>query len=479
MHSFSQVLTLTNDDCSIPRDIVNVLEAFLKYYKSLIQPTHTITQEDQEALATMQQCQKQLLVHLQVLYPHFDLLLKKDRQRSQKLYQRIHVILNSTIEQLISLDNAAIEFADRTPFLSCRDELICVLGRLLLTEGLPQASVESVFAETAHIVSTVCPTNEPFLRGLLYRHFLQIAYPPAPQRLLRGSKQSHHAPAQLQNLSVSPILTSALKLSVWLYPSVNAQIQWSFYEDFVRHLMNENVDMGPTFKAHRPSPVTTNVLVLTAKEQGIGRYEDMGPSLLWIAGSIHHGGWAEEPDWERIIQLFVGALEGEGRDWTAEGRSCTHREAAGVLFLRAWESSTSAHPDSHSVSRKWTSTAVIKAFKHWISLYQGQTNLEIHIEDAVPVNGSVSHGLIFRFIRHALEMNPSAALGCTLTESVHDLIQMLKARGGSNTQSGDVERWEASFKEVVPDAHRLLEAGDTWSTNRPSRNSVLEPMHEI
>ncbi|KAG8870530.1 hypothetical protein FRB97_009658 [Tulasnella sp. 331] len=432
----------------LPQDILSVLDAFLGYYKSLAEPREAICQQDQGTLTTMLQYQRQLLVHLQVLYLHFDVLLKRDRLRSRSLYRSIHITLNSTIEQLNSLSNPNVQFVDETSLSGCQNELMRVLESLLLSEGLQLAAAEDDLAITANHAKTVCPTSERLIRGILYRYFLLIAYPPAPLRILRGPVQRPHAPAQLQNLSISPVLTSALRLSVWLYPNVDARLQWDFFEDFIRLLITGNIDGNPGTTepavSHIPEPVV-RALVFMASNQGV-----------------------------------EGLMEGQGGDWasgdlSARERGYIHREAAGVLFLRAWERATGL-PGGHDTSKSWASATAIEAFKRWVDLFQGKKGLEIRIEDVVIVKGSVSHDLVFGFVQHAFKTNFDAAIGSNLTESAHDLIQALKGRGGSDVDMILVESWENRLRATALEARRFREARRRWNTNQQTRCCGLGPM---
>ncbi|KAG8842793.1 hypothetical protein FRB96_004730 [Tulasnella sp. 330] len=242
LSTFSKARLAWVSPSKLPQDVLDVLGAFLGYYTRLRRP---VSQEDQETLTTMLQYQTQLLAHLQALPSSFDLSIKRDQQRSLGLYQRLHITLNSTIEQLNSLDNADIQLADEKSLFTCRNELVQVLESFLLSEGLQLASAEGDLAITACYAETVCPTSETLLRGLLYRYLLLIAYPPAPLHFPRGSAQPHHAPAQLQNLPISPVLVSALKLYTWLYHIVNAGIQWRLYEHFLEDVISGNGDGNP------------------------------------------------------------------------------------------------------------------------------------------------------------------------------------------------------------------------------------------
>ncbi|KAG8869373.1 hypothetical protein FRB98_002609, partial [Tulasnella sp. 332] len=355
----------------LPQDILDAFNAFLGYYTELQQP---VSQEDGETLTTMLRHHSRLLVHLQALPLPFGLLLKKSGKRSLQIYRGMHVTLNSTIEQLNSLDIANTPPGAGTLLLSCQNELIRVLESLLLSESLQLASADGDLASTSRHAETVCPTNETLLRGILYRYFLLIAYPPTPLHVLRGAARPYDAPAQLQNLPISPVLTSALKLSAWLYQDVDIGIQWRFYEDFVQQVIAGNADMNPmtrTPAAHRSPQPIARALVSIAGKQGIERYEAMGPSLLWLAERIRRKDWEEVPDWGRVIGLFVRAIEWQGgepvdSDVSAGERSCTHKEAAGVLFLRAWERSIIVPPiplGESDASTSWTSATAIEAFK--------------------------------------------------------------------------------------------------------------------
>ncbi|KAG8869035.1 hypothetical protein FRB98_002893, partial [Tulasnella sp. 332] len=395
----------------------------------------------------------------------------------------IHITLHSTIEQLHSFDDPDIQLADKKSLSGCRNELMRVLENLLLSEGLRLVAAEGDLAGTADHAKTVCPTNEKLLRGILYRYFLLIAYPPAPLRILRGPVQRPHAPAQLQNLSISPVLTSALRLSVWLYPNLDARIQWHFYEDFIRLLITRKIDGNPaatqTAVSHTPEPVV-RALVFMASKQGVEGCEGMGPSLLWLAESIYSIGWPEDPDWRRVIDLFVTVMEGQGGDWasgdlSARKRGYIHREAAGVLFLRAWERATGL-PGDDDTSKSWASVLAIEAFKRWVDLFQGKKDLEIRIEDVVLVKVPVSYDLIFGFVQHAFKTNLDAAIGSTLADSADDLIQTLKGPGGSEDDMASGKSWEPRLRETALEAQRFREARHRWNINQQTRFCGLGPM---
>ncbi|KAG8985231.1 hypothetical protein FRB93_005933 [Tulasnella sp. JGI-2019a] len=473
------------DNSVLGQDISAVLGAFAHYYKLVGSPLPT-SPEPPEMLARMLRFQQHFLTQIQSLYPTFEIFPLLDNTRPRYPLYRIQSQLSKNIRSLVALEGAELLPEGDGALTCCRKEITAVLERLLVSGEFPYSSPEQevdAIAATARSVHAECSDIEDILRGLLYRYFLLAVHylPPEQQREPRI--------VHLRNRSIAPVLTSALRLCIWLYPrnigmnTVRGE-SWRLFSSVFMYMIGNEV------RNTLPRPLSTlnhnemwRALVTTVREGDLGTYESIGPSLMWLAETIHlipaeH--WADGCEEDRFVQLFTRVMRGHGVEETGavSPTGVWNRDdgmAGGVLFIRAWERVTTAlrGQPTHEPSTAWTSTPAIEAFKVWLDGYHGHTIVEI--KNIVLVSATISHDVVFRFAHHALKVNPEAAVGSGLHEAVGRLIQRLEARDAASAESREeVERWKGDIGEALLRARRWLERPheDVTAPRRWTRNGL-------
>lgn len=159
-----------------------------------------------------------------------------------------------------------------------------------------------------------------------------------------------------------------------------------------------------------------------------------------------------------------------------------------MLFLQAWGRSAavpacSDAPMHHQVSNSWTSGAAIEAFKRWLDSYEGQTIIEITYNDIVLVAASISHNLVLRFVAHALEPHPDAAIGFELDGAASGMIKRLMGRGElSGEARAALQGWDTNLQAAVLEARRRMQprqdptGSRRWTGNGLSRVCGIDTM---
>ncbi|KAG8881021.1 hypothetical protein FRB98_004586 [Tulasnella sp. 332] len=343
-------------------------------------------------------CHGRLLVHLDTLFPSYDPLLQEAPGISH--FNRMHRSLNRNIELLVHCgrENNFNELSVD----GCRIESIRTLQHLLLT---PDRSSDEYSVYTGDLVTTASLAScimghsekEQLLQGVLYSLFLKYC---GVRRLVSNVPDALEARSAVlqQGILIGPILSSALRLYLWLHPPTSAIETWTGFSEFMRL-----IDSGQT-GASGP-PVTATV-----------------PEAWGSAVEVAHAG---EPLGDDNIGAYYMKrqggikLEERGEIWNAADGS-----GAGMLFLRAWDTATNTDPPSSTAQRAmgWASLGVVEAFAVWLSSYDWQEVVAIRQGDVVYVQATFPRALVIRFIQHALKENPSVAVEFGLSSALEEVM---------------------------------------------------------
>ncbi|KAG8981683.1 hypothetical protein FRB93_008484 [Tulasnella sp. JGI-2019a] len=472
-------------------DIERTLDAFSNYYRFLAdQPSYTPTSHP-KLLAQMLRFHQHFLVQLQSLYPALEASVRSG-SRHPDIFPSMHRRLSDNIKSLIALEGTTLLPTNDTTLTRCRNEAIAVLERFLVSRG--SHSVQCLdeirrITDTAHIVGTTCSDIESILSGLLYRYFFLVV------TLLPPNQQRESRIAHVQNRSIAPVLASALRLYIRLYPKhvkihVRSESWSAFSSAFLYMISNDTRNTLPRAIGNVEYGEMWRGLVTAARRHDIVSYKGLGPSLMWLAETINLipvENWADGCEGDRFVQLLTRVIKGQEAGGKASVSStgiwnCDDGMAAGVLFLRAWDrdrtlATSLTGPLAHEPSIAWTSTPAIAALKVWLTGYHGRTTMEITYENIVLLSATINHDTIFRFAHHALKINPEAALGLGLHEAVGGLIRKLEAQDALSVESRvQVERWKEGMKEALLRAQRWLKppqedvtAPRRWTGNGLSR----------
>ncbi|KAG9026561.1 hypothetical protein FRB95_008704 [Tulasnella sp. JGI-2019a] len=463
-------------------DIERTLEAFSDYYQLLArQPPNTPTTRP-KLLSQMLRFHQHFLVQLQSLFPALEALVRSG-SHPPDIFRSLHRHLSNNVKWLTALEGTVLLPAEDKALIHCRDETTVVLERFLVSGGSQSVQWRDEvleITESATSASATCSNTEPILRGLLYRYFFLVV------TLLPPERQREPRMAHVQNRSIAPVLTCALRLYIRLYPKhVRIHIRgesWSaFSSAFMYVIGNRMGDTGNTLP-HPLNIVNHNAmwrgLVTAARRRNIVSYEGIGPSLMWLAETIHlipAEDWADGCEGERFVELFMWVIRGQRAEgtvaspltgiWNGDGRV-----AAGVLFLRAWNRALAASFDSsppHEPSKAWTSAVAIDAFKIWLDGYRGHATVEIKHENIRLLSATVNRDDIFSFAHNALRINPEAVIVFGLHEAVGGFIQKLEAPGEPIAVSREqVERWRTDVEEALV---------RVWRWSEPHREAATAP----
>ncbi|KAG8995055.1 hypothetical protein FRB93_001245 [Tulasnella sp. JGI-2019a] len=361
------------------------------------------------------------------------------RQSPPEMFHSMHCRLNNNIKWLIALEGTTVLPAEDTALALCRDEATTVLERFLVSGG--SQSVQWLneirrITNTARFVGATCSDIKSILRSLLYRYFSFVV------TLLPPDREWEPRMAHVQNRSIAPVLTSALRLYIWLYPknvrrhTIRGEAWGAFSSAFMYMIGNGMGGTGSTL----PHPLDIvyhsdmwRGLVVAARRHDIVSYKGLGPSLMWLAQTINlipAENRVDGYEGDRFVQVFTRVIKGQKAGGKVsvsltEIWNCDDGMAAGGLFLRAWDrdktlATSLEGPPAHGPSIAWTSAPAIAAFKVWLTGYPGRTPMEITYENIVSLSATISHDTIFRFAYHVLKINPEAAVGLVCTKRLTD-----------------------------------------------------------
>ncbi|KAG8983321.1 hypothetical protein FRB93_007300 [Tulasnella sp. JGI-2019a] len=227
----------------------------------------------------------------------------------------------------------------RAEVKSCEAEVVRMLQRLLLTSATREQVNPTDLVTTARLslrVSTITG-KERLLQGTLYSIFSGVLRSWQNDGLEVGSR---HALLQKGQVMGS-LLTSTLRLYIWLHPSVASGQPWLTFESFLRLLVtgsNPAIQWVPG----NPPEAWDTVVELAGDDNYPRQYSRLGLGVLWFASRIVSGPEGSQKIEEgRLLDWFTAVMRKEQEDrwvvnvptelrsyWTTVERRC-----AGILFL--------------------------------------------------------------------------------------------------------------------------------------------------
>ncbi|KAG9026409.1 hypothetical protein FRB95_008869 [Tulasnella sp. JGI-2019a] len=448
-------------------NLLSVMDALAIYYTyaRTSSPPHPVYEP-------LLQCQARLLIHGKEAYSSSNLEIQQTPKPHASLFQSMHSTLNINVQEVIALGVAASHPSRNLPTLRhCRNELVGFLRNWLLTPGPQWHEVLGNDLEaTAHLAIRVeGAEGDKLSEAILYRYFVHVQrdlYPThtEDQRHLRLS----------QDARIGPVLVSALRLYLWLYPTADPRERWMRYEKYLRSLATGQVEpddthfigwmpviitraqtqasgiseghrlrnaLDPwrsrkqirflTYDDHLASQVDDTV-VRICDRWDLDQYETTGSCMLWLAESFRVGEkWVQEVDRTRVIELFIGIMRKHGSvEVKSQGDmdvwSRVDIQAAGALFLRAWEAPPAEVPDTASESKLlgWMDTDTISAIGIWLRSLDDHQRVAIkETDNVIFIQAPVDLALVRRFLRKAREANPAAVEKYKLDFALDEFVQ--------------------------------------------------------
>ncbi|KAG8871281.1 hypothetical protein FRB97_008824 [Tulasnella sp. 331] len=452
---------------SLPNNLLDVLDTFSRYF---VQARHS--SPPLEIYTSLLHCQRKLLIHAKALSLSTDLRSLNSQPLEATVFQRMHSALNINIREVLTMNPVALN-PRITPFelRTCLDTLVDSLRDLLLTPGVRWSKVNTSDLEiTARWARRLGSKEDKLSEAILYRYFLEIqdglhlvdspnkgqAVDSLDKRRMRLSRDSN----------VGIVLTSALRLYLWLYPKVASERRWPDFSHYLLFLATGQLETGdrafeidwiPTAiedrrqdrrqipkisdgldpRRHRPAVVASrnNTLAREVEETIAGTlqewdptapYDMMGSGALWLAESLrfrHQMPWVMQIDEQRVIRMFIGimrqAREGGKDSRFQEGMwTSVDVQSAGALFLRTWEAKTASSDEPAATPTSaaslhtlgWLSSATIEAFTQWLQTYeaQGSISIEDKGDDLIVMQTAAIPILIAQFIERACIENAEA-----------------------------------------------------------------------
>ncbi|KAG8882338.1 hypothetical protein FRB97_008352 [Tulasnella sp. 331] len=315
--------------------------------------------------------------------------------------------LNSNIGRLLDLrDLADLSDPVRLVLTNGEGELVETLHRLLLTSAPSRNEDQTNMEVTAQLAlrASTAMEKEQLLQGVLYSLLLDIQGDSNP---LEAQDDAHaELEKRREGLREGPIvgliLTSTLRLLLWLYPMISSDQAWTLFDRYLRVMAFGDLVLSEAPVSECRIELWDRVMEI-AREGPPDGYRSMGPSTLCLASRVVD---FAELDMDREAEWFGPFMEGlysdsldTDRDIPVETRTqwgVINRKCAGILFLEAWQVDSAAS----TVSRlsKWTSPSTIDAFATWLRIYNSSETVEIKLKDVVLMQISVDPGLVTRFI---------------------------------------------------------------------------------
>ncbi|KAG8883432.1 hypothetical protein FRB98_003128 [Tulasnella sp. 332] len=480
---------VTRSENSLADNLLELLDAFSTYYSHArhSSPPHPV-------YAPLVHCQTRLLVHAKALGWSRDLLQHPSRLAPVLFFQRMHAALNFNIQEVLAMDHTIIQESEDSVALDrCQDELVGFLQDLLLTPCSHWHIVDAFDLKTTIRLTTMVEYGkEKLAEAILYRYFVDI------QRNLEATRATDPRHGKLsRDLRIGPVLISALRLYLWLYPSIPPEQTWPTFEKYLLYLATGHVQRSYQTNVIELIPIMTSwdaglqpgrlpsihevldprrsrgatpstsqgsrfaaevgkAVTAMFHQSDPGEYDMMGPCMLWLTESLHAGElWAAKLDGTSVKSMFVkimseqGGAEEESQAEIDIWRS-VDTKGAGALFLWAWQADLAAINKSGSSSSNaatWMDRVTIEAFAVWLRTFDSRGYIAIkEDDDVVFIQTTVGLDLVLLFIERAHIENPDAAKASKLDLAGEKLIQELgvmkrKAkmmhRGMERTGGGD------------------------------------------
>ncbi|KAG8982494.1 hypothetical protein FRB93_008012 [Tulasnella sp. JGI-2019a] len=440
---------VTRTEIALVSNLQDVIEALSAYY-SYARTSHP----PHEVYEPLLLCHKQLLVCGSEIYSSINLETQHAPNHNASLFQQMHQALNVNFEEFIALRLAVVHPSHNLPALHlCHDELVGFLRNWLLIPGPKWYEMSKEYlGDTARLASLASDTEKDRLsEAILYRYFVHVQ---------RDLYSTHAADPRHSRLShdreIGPVLVSTLRLFLWLYPSVESGERRIIYEKYLRCLATGRVEpedmyfvgwmfgiiphdpgIGPrrlqnTIDPKKPwrknrkptyddrlAQQVDDTMVDMCRPWDLDQCGTAGSCMLWLAESFHRGEtWARKMDKTRITELFIGVADRHG-SVGVEGHgdvdiwSRVAVQAAGALFLRAWDANHAVTPNAPSdlpLPSEWVDADTIKAFAIWLRALDGQRSVAIKEEsdNVVFIQTPVDFDMVSRFLDQARDKNLEA-----------------------------------------------------------------------
>ncbi|KAG8995174.1 hypothetical protein FRB93_001207 [Tulasnella sp. JGI-2019a] len=441
---------------SLAQSLLEVLEAFSALYKPEPEPESTYS--------PLLLCQRQLLIHGRTLIASNDQVLQKSQQVPRP-FHALHSRLNPYITELRYVTHPAC-YPKISPYIftDCLDQPVNFLNQLLLTPSSQWSDVSTSDLETtARWARNQDSKSRTLSEGILYRYFVHL------QQTLPEWRLPNRRAAKLEaGGRIGRVLASALRVYIALCPSITAEERWSVFHMYLHSLATGPVqpvvpvDWMPRKVDKQGIPPSLNTpgystlsfdcdnnvsrevertVVDTGRNWDMDENEAMGSCLIWLAESLRTlaADWAPRVDRKRVVRLFtdimrkrrntVGDVQGNAQG-DADMWCSVNIEAAGALFLRAWEGYTGDPSGEGSIrlgsdTSGWMDDATIWAFTTWLRTFESHGIISIkekNNDDIVFAQTQLEFQLVLRYIDQASVQNPNAVKRFKLIEARERLM---------------------------------------------------------
>ncbi|KAG8989621.1 hypothetical protein FRB94_014174 [Tulasnella sp. JGI-2019a] len=190
--------------------LLDTLDEFSRHYAT----------EDPTTFSTFLRCQQRLLVHVNILYPSYDILIGGGSQSRPEvsLFRQIHASLNSNLGRLLTISGTQQSVAANDPgstsdlATGCEAEVVRTLHRLLLTWTTQESVNPADLASTTRLALRVrtIAEKEQILQGILYSIFTKVLRSYPSDELVVESRYAHLQKGR----AVAVVLASTLRLYV-------------------------------------------------------------------------------------------------------------------------------------------------------------------------------------------------------------------------------------------------------------------------
>ncbi|KAG8865884.1 hypothetical protein FRB97_004331 [Tulasnella sp. 331] len=305
---------------SFANRLLEALEAFHRYYSNAVHAS-----PPRRIYSRVLDCQRQLLAHAKTLNLSDDVTLQHSTD-PVTFFQKIHRTLNRTILEVLHIGNDVLQPPiDDAAFQDFLHLLVDYLRDLLLTPGAQWPAVDhSSLRMTAHLARKLNSKSKrtKLVEAILYRGFVH-------QSLYAGLKAGPIKDERRLKLSrdrrIGPVLISALRLYLGLYPSTDHAKVWSTFCRYLLFLSTGRVQEAtlPMFAIDLiPSTTAATLRVAAAARTTPGVVAtDKGipPSEVVVAGA------------HAAVQLDV-ATAGDQRTPTISAGLAFSRHIPGILL---------------------------------------------------------------------------------------------------------------------------------------------------
>ncbi|KAG8883435.1 hypothetical protein FRB98_003131 [Tulasnella sp. 332] len=415
--------------------LIDVLEAFSQYYANARRASPS-----QEIDSRLLGCQKQLLIHARTLNLSNDIMLQRGEPDSEGLFRKMHRALNGNIRELFQMDHKGLYPPIDAPALQdCLNTLVDSLRELLLT---PAAQWSEFDLSNLRITAlhgrevALKPKHAELAEGILYRYFAYHSiYAGLGRRFIKDERRMKLS----RDRRIGPVLVSALRLYLGLYPSATLTDIWPIFSSYLLFLATGHLQTGdPRICAIDLIP--SIAAVLPESPPRMGTRQGIGRTLTLSAGL----------DFRRRLPgvstpLFDGALDDEAKVAKTAVDVC--RGPAAV----EWPG--------------WTDTATIEAFATWLPTLDSTGKIAIMDEgaDIIMLQTTVDLNHITTFLDQASSKNLEAVKQFDL-DSISQKTRM------------EITRTEMNMKQAVLDTPNSPQSVPEPSGRPNQRNQAFEWM---